>query len=548
MSQHAKQTYTIIDLFAGAGGLSKGFLQTERCEVIAAFESDQDARATYEKNHGNKITMCDDVEDALSDEMKEKIGSIDIIIGGPPCQGFSNANRQKNHTINQNNILVKKFVQAVLHLEPAAFVMENVSMLRSNTHRFFVDENDQGLIEKYNIPFEDSQILLLEEAFVFKGAKEIVKDLSRIEDYLWAEGDYLALNVVYKRRNNIAKLRTTIEKHKSKLINFADSYTDLPDKDDYIINQGDIAGKAIRKYFKGEQTEQTANDLCVSIEPAIIVQRMLSKAKEIYDNHIVVNDYDLERGLVAKVKTISVIDYVMYILGNKENGYSIKKDLLFAAAFGVPQKRKRLVVLGIKRDISEGLAMPQGSFNEDRFRTVKDAIKDIEDIETVFDVTEGDKGLAIGEPSAEISELGKLLRDSDTLYNHVVTETRSTALERFKAIKQGENFHSLPSKLKTTYSDTQRTQNTIYLRLKYDEPSGTVVNVRKSMWIHPTKDRAISIREAARLQTFPDSFIFCGTKDSQYQQIGNAVPPILSKAIAEHLVAHLDAHMPMISF
>jgi len=548
MSQHAKQTYTIIDLFAGAGGLSKGFLQTERCEVIAAFESDQDARATYEKNHGNKITMCDDVEDALSDEMKEKIGNVDIVIGGPPCQGFSNANRQKNHTINQNNILVKKFVQAVLHLEPAAFVMENVSMLRSNTHRFFVDENDQGLIEKYNIPFEDSQILLLEEAFVFKGAKEIVKDLSRIEDYLWAEGDYLALNVVYKRRNNIAKLRTTIEKHKSKLINFADSYTDLPDKNDYIINQGDIAGKAIRKYFKGEQTEQTANDLCVSIEPAIIVQRMLSKAKEIYDNHIVVNDYDLERGLVAKVKTISVIDYVMYILGNKENGYSIKKDLLFAAAFGVPQKRKRLVVLGIKRDISEGLAMPQGSFNEDRFRTVKDAIKDIEDIETVFDVTEGDKGLAIGEPSAEISELGKLLRDSDKLYNHVVTETRSTALERFKAIKQGENFHSLPSKLKTTYSDTQRTQNTIYLRLKYDEPSGTVVNVRKSMWIHPTKDRAISIREAARLQTFPDSFIFCGTKDSQYQQIGNAVPPILSKAIAEHLVAHLDAHMPMISF
>ena len=70
------------------------------------------------------------------------------------------------------------------------------------------------------------------------------------------------------------------------------------------------------------------------------------------------------------------------------------------------------------------------------------------------------------------------------------------------------------------------------MRLRYDEPSGTVVNVRKSMWIHPELDRAISIREAARLQTFPDSFIFEGTKDSQYQQVGNAVPPFLAKAIA----------------
>ena len=79
------------------------------------------------------------------------------------------------------------------------------------------------------------------------------------------------------------------------------------------------------------------------------------------------------------------------------------------------------------------------------------------------------------------------------------------------------------------------------MRLKYDEPSGTVVNVRKSMWIHPVLDRAISIREAARLQTFPDSFVFEGTKDSQYQQIGNAVPPYLARAIAKSVIAVLDA-------
>ena len=118
---------------------------------------------------------------------------------------------------------------------------------------------------------------------------------------------------------------------------------------------------------------------------------------------------------------------------------------------------------------------------------------------------------------------------------------RETAMERFKAIKQGENFHSLDEALKVnTYTDAKRTQNTIYLRLAYDQPSGTVVNVRKSMWIHPELNRAVSVREAARLQTFPDSFVFCGTKDKQYQQVGNAVPPIMAKAIAESLAKQLE--------
>ena len=126
------------------------------------------------------------------------------------------------------------------------------------------------------------------------------------------------------------------------------------------------------------------------------------------------------------------------------------------------------------------------------------------------------------------------------LANHVATATTEVALSRFKALKAGQNFHDLEPELQATYSNAERTQNTIYLRLKYDEPCGTVVNVRKSMWVHPELDRAISIREAARLQTFPDTFVFEGTKDSQYQQIGNAVPPFLANAIANSIVVALD--------
>lgn len=138
------------------------------------------------------------------------------------------------------------------------------------------------------------------------------------------------------------------------------------------------------------------------------------------------------------------------------------------------------------------------------------------------------------------SVLGEALRDADVLKNHIITNTREIAMERFRALKQGQNFHVLDDALKTnTYTDISRTQGIIYLRLDYDAPSGTVVNVRKSMWVHPTLDRAISLREAARLQTFPDSFVFCGSKDKQYQQVGNAVPPIMAKAIAKKLAMQL---------
>ena len=144
-------------------------------------------------------------------------------------------------------------------------------------------------------------------------------------------------------------------------------------------------------------------------------------------------------------------------------------------------------------------------------------------------------------PKKELSELARKLRNCDKLYNNIITDTREIAMERFMLIKQGQNFHSLDNLHKeNTYTNIARTQNTIYLRLDYGKVSGTVVNVRKSMWIHPTKDRALSVREAARLQTFPDSFIFCGSKDSQYQQVGNAVPPMLAEAIANQLYTYLS--------
>lgn len=170
--------------------------------------------------------------------------------------------------------------------------------------------------------------------------------------------------------------------------------------------------------------------------------------------------------------------------------------------------------------------------------TVGEAIMDLANYEVGY---EKDSSQIQYKKDDEISEYARLMRDeSATVKNHITTKTTELAMERFKKIERGKNFHSLSELMKSTYAKPERTQNTIYLRLDPDEPSGTVVNVRKSMWIHPTLDRAVTVREAARLQSFPDKFEFVGTKDSQFQQVGNAVPPLLAKGIAEKLLEYIS--------
>ena len=535
--------YKVVDLFAGAGGLSLGFMQTKKYDIKVAFENNPAMQKTYKKNHMG-VDVQDDVCLADYNDIQKKYGKIDVVIGGPPCQGFSNANRQKNHAISQNNMLVKQYIRAIRELSPKAFVMENVSMLRSDVHRFYLDEADNELFgqEKYEIHMQSTKLVLLDKAYMFDCAKTIARSSSAITANIWPEDCYVSLNVVYKMSKNHQKLLKTLKKHKKKLLEYADIYADEGKKND--IESNDIALRSYEafsaiKQFSDEKLE--ADKLKDVIEPAIMIQRMLSKSKEIFDNHLVVDkcDYAENGDLVAYIKSYAVFDYLKALLGTDSNGYEINQDVLCAADFGAPQKRKRFIVIGIKKSLTDTVQLPIGIFSEKDYRTVQDAIGDLQNVPTVTDVAED-----IGTPlkkADDISELGKSLRDTDTLFNHIITKTRETAMERFKAIKQGENFHSLNDSLKTnTYTDANRTQNTIYLRLAYNQPSGTVVNVRKSMWIHPELNRAISIREAARLQTFPDSFIFCGSKDKQYQQVGNAVPPIMAKAIAEKLADQLE--------
>ena len=163
------KTYNIIDLFSGAGGLSLGFKQTEQVNIVAAAENNPNARKTYKRNFKAGKRLYPDVRNIDYHELKEAVGQVDIVIGGPPCQGFSNANRQHSTIISMNNRLVKEYVRAVCELQPTAFVMENVAMLKSQVHRFFLEETDMNDSKILSLPLRDDDIEILPPNMNFDG-------------------------------------------------------------------------------------------------------------------------------------------------------------------------------------------------------------------------------------------------------------------------------------------------------------------------------------------------------------------------------------------
>lgn len=203
-------------------------------------------------------------------------------------------------------------------------------------------------------------------------------------------------------------------------------------------------------------------------------------------------------------------------------GYSLDMDVLNSYDFGVPQQRRRAIILG-KRG-TEVLKLPSGIKNK---VNVWDAIGDLAFLES----GEGeDKQQYLIEPNSEYQR--KLRGESNVLYNHVATKHSQLAIERLKLIPPESGKENLPEEHKTksifsgTWCRMEKNKPSVTITTRFDTPSS-------GKFSHPYLNRAITVREAARLQSFPDSFVFYGNKTSQMKQVGNAVPPFLSKAIAK---------------
>lgn len=529
--------FRTIDLFAGAGGLSLGFQQTGRFRLLAAAEINPNARDTYRENipqRGDPFEFIENVIDYDFAALSDRLGGIDVVIGGPPCQGFSNANRQKNHLISMNNALVKEYFRAIREIRPMAFVMENVSMLESDTHRFYDSKKDHDDIEKlkeegHEIPTREDGIFISLDDYPGFNMLTVAKSISTTDKLLLPKKLNDLIRVLNKHKSNDERRKKFIDKNSNQLIRLIDSYIqDLGISDDQTIQ----IVRLLEVVKKACVSSETIKD-CDELSTIVSIQKNLTAIKEIYQNELIGEFKRAADGsIVFATKSYSVIDYVNAILGN---GYVQKGATLNAEWFGVPQERKRHIIVGIRNDVHSNceIQFPTESVCGQHY-TVQDAIMDLAVYEVGYEKECEDITYREQEGISEYAL--DMRRGSVSVKNHLTTSTTPEAMKRFRVIKQGKNFHSLDNSLKSTYIKPDRTQNTIYWRLDPNAPSGTVVNVRKSMWIHPTLDRAVTVREAARLQSFPDSFKFVGTKDSQYQQVGNAVPPKLARGIAEILL------------
>jgi DNA (cytosine-5)-methyltransferase 1 len=220
-------------------------------------------------------------------------------------------------------------------------------------------------------------------------------------------------------------------------------------------------------------------------------------------------------------------------------GYRVEMQTLKTEEYGVPQERRRVVFIGTK---SGGpVRWPEKTHGEGRFPfvTIKDAI---------FDLPPLKNGEA--KPSTPYSKQAgsdyqrEMRMKSALVHNHAAPKLSEVNLERMRHIPPGGSWRDIPFELLPEgMKRAKRSDHTKrYGRMVWDGLSCTILtkcDVHWGAYIHPSQNRAISVREAARIQSFPDWFQFEGSMTDQYVQIGNAVPPLLGKAIATALKAAL---------
>jgi DNA (cytosine-5)-methyltransferase 1 len=206
-----------------------------------------------------------------------------------------------------------------------------------------------------------------------------------------------------------------------------------------------------------------------------------------------------------------------------ELGYEVKYKILLASNYGVPQNRRRVVFVGVKE--GGNFEFPDPVYVDNK-HTCFDALSDLPE-ETVGDGTANQ--LLPG------SEYQKLMRNkTDRIFNHEKTIHSQKTTDTIALVPDGGNYKDLPEELQET-----RKVNIAWTRYNSKTPSLTIDTGHRHHF-HYEFNRIPTVRESARLQSFPDNFVFYGSKTSQYKQVGNAVPPLLARAIAEKLTDALE--------
>lgn len=270
---------------------------------------------------------------------------------------------------------------------------------------------------------------------------------------------------------------------------------------------------------------------------------------------------------LVKAKTKNkekVIDIICSEL--KAMGYFVYYDILEATNYGIPQIRKRLFVIASKNPLNNPFPEPTHTVNSHKSNlfekdlkpcpTLWDAISDLPDIEARQGAEEQPYTLKTK------TDYQRILRNGDeTLYNHKAMNHSKRVVERFASMSCGDSISDVPEHLRPYKRNTTKIADTVYdqnnRRMHPDRPCHTIPASFYANFVHPFKNRNFTAREGARIQSFPDNYVFKGKPTvvshrllaregrldekylCQYNQIGNAVPPLLAKAIAHNILKQI---------
>ena len=210
-----------------------------------------------------------------------------------------------------------------------------------------------------------------------------------------------------------------------------------------------------------------------------------------------------------------------------ELGYKIKYQVMYAPDFGIPQIRKRVFFVGLL-DSEEYFNYPTPIYSKDEYVTCEQAISDLPELDGIL----GEEVQEYKIPAQ--SEYQKLMRkNSDKIHNHIGTIHSEKTIKMISMVPEGKNYKALPEEYRNQFK-----YHEALTRYDSKKPSLTINTGHRSHF-HYKYNRIPTVRESARLQSFPDDFIFYGNKSQQYKQVGNAVPPMLGYYIALKLKNYL---------
>ena len=228
--------------------------------------------------------------------------------------------------------------------------------------------------------------------------------------------------------------------------------------------------------------------------------------------------------------------------GLAERGYRVEAQVLRAEEYGVPQERRRIFFLGNRLGLPISWPEPTHGPGLLPFVTVWDAIGDLPPLKNGED-----PGRPLPYPLLPVTNYQAMLRGNNMeVNNHAAPKLAPINVRRMKHIPEGGSWRDIPfDLLPAGMQRARRCDHTKrYGRLRKRGMSSTILTKCDIHWgafIHPDQDRALTVREAARLQSFPDRISFAGPRTEQYVQVGNAVPPLLGRKVAEAILSVSEA-------